>query len=114
MATEQNCCEETQCLLGGSSLKLAFRHVGTQRLASDVSTSVFCPIVPLKFRKDIFSYFHSAAHPRKLASRCVISSRFVWHGLSNDVTTWTHGYLGCQQGKIHLHTRLTPPSIPIP
>jgi hypothetical protein len=30
MATEQNRCPETQCLLGGTSLKLAFHQTGAQ------------------------------------------------------------------------------------
>jgi hypothetical protein len=54
MAAEQNCCPETQGLLGGTSLKLAFRQTGAQSLAGDVSTGNFCPIVPLKFRKKHF------------------------------------------------------------
>jgi hypothetical protein len=78
MAAEQNRCAETQRLLGGTSHKLAFRQTGAQRLAGDVSTGTFCPVVPLKFRKDIFSHFHNVAHPRRLASRCIISSKFVW------------------------------------
>ncbi len=52
MATEQNRCPEMQRLLGGTSLKLAFAQTGTQRLAGDVSTGNFRPIVPLKFRKN--------------------------------------------------------------
>ncbi len=36
MAAEQNSCAETQRLLGGTSLKLAFRQVGAHRLAGDV------------------------------------------------------------------------------
>ncbi len=51
MATEQNRCAEMQRLLGGTSLKLAFRQTGVQRLADDISTIVFHPIVPLQFRK---------------------------------------------------------------
>jgi hypothetical protein len=45
MAAEQNHCPETQHLLAGTSLKLAFRQTGTQHLAGDVSTGNFCPIV---------------------------------------------------------------------
>jgi hypothetical protein len=48
MATEQNRCAETQHLLSGSSLKLAVRQAGIQRLVGDVSK------VPTKFRKYIF------------------------------------------------------------
>ncbi len=57
MAAEQNHCAETQRLLSGSSLQLAFCPAGAQRLAADVSTGIFHPIVPQKFRKDIFSIF---------------------------------------------------------
>jgi hypothetical protein len=112
MAAEQNRCPETQRLLGGTSLKLAFNQTGAQCLAGDVSTGNFCPIVPLKFRKNIFDHFHNVAHPGRLASRHIISSRFVWRSLSSNVIDWARGCLACQQGKIHRHTRLVP--IPIP
>ncbi len=46
MTAEQNHFAEMQHLLGSSSLKLAFPQTGTQRLAGDVSTGVFHPIVP--------------------------------------------------------------------
>jgi hypothetical protein len=114
MAAEQNCCPETQRLLGGTSLKLAFCQTGAQRLAGDVSTGNFRPIVPLKFRKNIFDHFHNVAHPGRLASRCIISSRFVWCRLSSDVIAWAHGCLACQRSKIHRHTCLVPLPIPIP
>ncbi len=54
MAAERNRCTETQHLLSGSSLKLAFRQAGTQCLVGNVSMGVFHPIIPAKFRKDIF------------------------------------------------------------
>ncbi len=57
MAVEQNSCPETQRLLGGTSLKLAFRQTGAQRLTGDVSTGNFRPIVPLKFRKTFLIIF---------------------------------------------------------
>jgi hypothetical protein len=101
-------------LLGGTSLKLAFRQTGTQHLAGHVSTGDFRPIVPLKFRKNIFEHFHNVAHPGRLASLGIISSRFAWRGLSSDVTAWARGCLACQQGKIYRHTRLVPLPIPIP
>ncbi len=62
MAAEQNSCPETQRLLGGTFLKLAFRQTGA-RLAGDISTGTFRPIVFLKFRKNIFDHFHNVAHP---------------------------------------------------
>jgi hypothetical protein len=38
MAAEQNRCPEAQRLLGGTSLKLAFRQTGAQHLAADEAT----------------------------------------------------------------------------
>jgi hypothetical protein len=77
MAAEQNRCLETQHLLGGTSLKLAFRQTGSQRLAGNISTGTFHLIVPLKFRKYIFDHFHNVAHPGRLASHRIVSSRFL-------------------------------------
>jgi hypothetical protein len=73
MAAEQNSCAETQRLLGGTSLKLAFRQAGAHRLAGDVSTGVFRPIVPEKFRREIFLNLHNISHPERLASRRLVS-----------------------------------------
>jgi hypothetical protein len=103
MAAEQNCCPETQRLLGGTSLK-----------CGDDSTGNFRPIVPLKFRKTIFNHFHNVAHPGRLVSPQIISSRFVWRGLFSNVTAWARRCLACQWGTIHRHTRLAPQPIPIP
>jgi hypothetical protein len=60
MAAEQNHCKEKQCLRGGSSLKLAFRQADAQRLVGNVSTRVLCPIIPAKFRKDMFFHWFKA------------------------------------------------------
>jgi hypothetical protein len=114
MAAEQNCCAEMQCLLGGSSLQLAFCQAGTQLLSGNVSTGIFRPIVPQKFRKDIFFHFRNISHPGRLASRRMVFSRFVWGGLATDITAWSRDCLHCQQAKIHRHTRLQPQPIPIP
>jgi hypothetical protein len=102
-AAEQNSCAETQVLLSGTSLKLAFRQAGAHGLAGDVSTGVFCPIVPQKFRRDIFLNLFNISHPGRLASRRLVSSRFVWCGISSDITAWTRSCLSCRRGKIHRH-----------
>jgi hypothetical protein len=78
------------------------------------STGTFHLIVPLKSRKDFFLQFHNIAHPGRLSSHCIISSRFVLRGLSSDITAWTCERLACQRGKIHRHTPLAPQPIPIP
>ncbi len=103
MYAEQNNYAETQRLLSGTSLKLAFRQAGAHCLAGDISTGAVHPIVPQKFRRDIFLNLHNISHPGRLAYCPLVSSRFVWRGLSNDITSWTRTCLCCQQGKIHRH-----------
>ncbi len=109
MATKQSSCAETQRLLGGTSLKLAQRQCFYWRFHRR-----FRPIVPLKFRKDIFAHFYNVTYPGRLASRRIISSWFVWCGLSSEIIAWTRGCLAWQRGRIHCHIRLAPQPIPIP
>jgi hypothetical protein len=54
MAAEQNSCAETEHLLGGTSLKLAFCQAGAHCLAGDVSTGVFVTVSRKSF-VEIFS-----------------------------------------------------------
>jgi hypothetical protein len=63
MAAEQNRCPETQRLLGGTSLKLAFRQTGAQRLAGDISTGTFRP--PPQIPKGYFCPFPQCHSPRE-------------------------------------------------
>jgi hypothetical protein len=72
----------------------------------------FLPNCPLISEKSFLIIFTNVAYPGRVASRRIISSRFVWCGLSSDVSPWAHGCLACQWGKIHRHTRLVQP-IPI-
>jgi hypothetical protein len=99
MAAKQNCCAKMQRLLGDTSLKLAFRQTGAQCLAGDTSIGAFRPIVPQKFRKDIFT--HNVAHPGRLASHRIISSGLVWRRLSSNITTWTWPASGARSTATH-------------
>jgi hypothetical protein len=49
MAVKQNRSPEMRRLLGGSSLTIAYRQAGAQRLVCDIFTDVFRPVVPEKF-----------------------------------------------------------------
>ncbi len=52
-------------------------------------------------------------HTHKLPRR-LISSRFVWPGLSRDVGLWTRSCLRCQQSKIQTHVKSSVPAIHVP
>jgi hypothetical protein len=79
-----------------------------------LAAGIFYPIVPQKFRKDIFSNFHNISHLGRLTSWHMVSSMFVWRGLTTDITAWSRACLHCQQAKICCHMRLQPQPVPIP
>ncbi len=115
MAAEQATCPETQRLIaGGSSLKIEFQDIQGHRLAGDSSAGVWRLLVPPKHRQAVFQHLHGIAHPGRLATRRHISSRFVWPGLSKDVTAWARECAVCQRSKIHRHFQVHPKSIPVP
>ncbi len=59
-----------------------------------------------------FDHLHSVAHPDLRATRRLISSRFVWKGLSTDVTAWA--CLHCKWAKIHHQVQVLLQHIPVP
>jgi hypothetical protein len=64
MATKQKSCAETQKLISGpTALTISFQTVGSHRLASDTSTGVWRPLVPLGHRRAVFNSIHNIAHP---------------------------------------------------
>ncbi len=40
-----------------------------------------------------------------------MSSRFVWRGPANDITSWAKSCLDCQRSKVHRHAHLLPQPI---
>ncbi len=114
MAAKQNRCAETQLLLGGTSLKLAFARQALNAWLVTFPLAFSAQLFPSGSKKIFFAHFHNVAHLGRLASHRIISSRFVWCRLSSDITAGTREYLACQRGKIHRHTRLAPYPTPVP
>lgn len=114
MAVRQIVCHEVSKLKCSPSLQITSVPVGDVFLFGDVSTGVFRPLVPVVLRHAIFSSIHSISHPGIRATRRLVSSRFVWAGLANDVERWTRECLACQRAKVSRHTRLAAEPIPVP
>jgi hypothetical protein len=92
MVAEQNRCPEMQRLLGGIP-KIGFPPDRRSTPGWRCFHRQFSPNCSPQIQKNILKHFHNVAHPGRLASRHIISSRFVWHGLSSDVTAWARGCL---------------------
>jgi hypothetical protein len=114
MAKDQRDCVQVQQLLQSPSLLISSVPVGKFHLVGDMSSGTFRPLVPVKWQKKIFLALHNISHPGRLASKRLISSRFVWSRMAKDIQHWVAECLPCQRSKCGTHTTLVPDSIPVP
>ena len=97
-------CESTQALESNSAssfgLWIVPAVIGSYQLFCDDSRGSLRHMVPVCFRATIFGAVHGLAHPGIRATRCLISSRWVWQGMASDINSWCRDCQGCQNGKI--------------
>ncbi len=114
MALHQILSAQVQALRSSPGLRIITQKVSDLDLIGHSSMGVFRPLVPRDLRRQVFEHLHGAAHPGRRAACRLISSRYVWKGLSTDVTAWAKACLGCQRAKIHRHVQVSPQHIPLP
>jgi hypothetical protein len=78
LARAQATCGDTQQLAVNSSLQVQQLLVDGVQLLCDVSTGAVRLLVPTCMRKVVFAAVHELAHPGVLATRRLVSSRFIW------------------------------------
>ena len=71
----------------------------------DVSTGHTQLYITEKFRKNVFTNLHSLGHPSHRATKPLINTRFVWHGMNIDIAKWDRSCKGCQTAKISRHNQ---------
>ena len=71
----------------------------------DVSTGHNRPNLTEKFRKTVFLNLHGLGHPSHRATKPLINTRFVWHGMNIDIAKWCRSCKGCQTAKISRHNQ---------
>ena len=90
-----------------TSLKLAdvpFSN-GAFSVLCDTSTGSARPIVPEAWKRRVFDTVHALAHPGTKTTKRLVSAKFVWHGLSKQVTHWAKTCLNCQRAKVQTHVK---------
>jgi hypothetical protein len=95
MALRQILCPQVQALRSSPGLRIITQKVGNLDLIGDSSTDVYRPLVPRDLRQQVCEHLHGAAHPGRWTTRRLVSSRYVWKGLSRDVTAWPKACLDC-------------------
>lgn len=81
-----------------------FGPTGTTLLC-DVSTGQARPIVPSSRRCRVFEAVHNLSHPSIRATRTLVASKFMWHGLHKQVGTLAKTCITCQTAKVHRHVK---------
>ena len=71
----------------------------------DVSEGHNRPYITKKYRKNVFSNLHGLGHLSHRATKPLINTRFVWHGMNIDIAKWCRSCKGCQTAKISRHSK---------
>ena len=74
-----------------------------QLIWCDVSTGHNRPYLTAKFRRKVFSNLHGLGHPSHKATKPLINTQFVWHGMNIDIARWCRSCKGCQTAKVSRH-----------
>nr|VZI04377.1 unnamed protein product [Spirometra erinaceieuropaei] len=78
---------------------------GNGTILCDVSTPSHRPFVPPSLRRKVSSSLHSLSHPGSPATDKLVSDRFVWPGMQEDLNAWTLVFLGCKRNKVQRHNK---------
>ena len=114
LALSQHSCADLQSMLASNKLKLSSFDVSGVPLLCEMSTGVPRPLVPTKLAHQVFLAVHSLAHPGTRATLRMVSSRFVWKGLSRDCRLWARQCVACQTSKVVRHASAPLSSMPVP
>ena len=74
-----------------------------QLIWCDVSTGHNRPYLTAKFHRKVFSNLHGLGHPSHRATKPLINTRFVWHGMNIAIARWCRTIKGCQTAKVSRH-----------
>jgi hypothetical protein len=110
LSAAQKVCPEVASMRSSPSLDIVYRLCGDSYIYGDISTPVFRPLLPPAFRRPVFDALHATGHPDRQATKRLLSSRFVWPCLAQQVTQW----VPCQLAKTHRHAAPPAAAIPVP
>jgi cleavage and polyadenylation specificity factor subunit 1 len=110
----QPSCPDVQAMLASPSLSVVSKKVGAVEVLGDVSTGVFRPLLPARFRAAAVLSLHNIHHPGVRASRRLVCSSFCWPKMGSFVSALVRNCIQCQKSKVHRHVSLQAAHIPVP
>jgi hypothetical protein len=102
----QPSCPDVQAMLVSPSLSVVSKKIGAVEVFGDVSTDVFRPLLPARFRSAAVLSLHNIHHPGVRASRRLVCSSFCWPRMGVFVSALVQNCLHCQKAKVHRHVSL--------
>ena len=107
-------CYSNAKVQSSPSLSMVSVPLGDKILLCDSSTGLLHPLVPVQLCCQLLNLLQAASYPGIRASQRLISSKFVWPRLSQEMGLWAWSFLWCQQSKVQTHVRSSVPAIPVP
>jgi hypothetical protein len=114
LSSAQLSCPDVQAMLASPSLSVVSKKVGAVDVLGDVSTGVFRPLLPARFRSAAVWSLHNIHHPGVKASKRLVCASFCWPKMGVFVSALIRNCLQCQKAKVHRHVSLQAAHIPVP
>ena len=83
------------------------------KLLFDISQGKLRSVVPASFSR-IFDLFQGLSHTSIRSTKKIVSIKFVWPHMNNQVGIWAKTCIPCQTAKTVRHSKTIPAHIPIP
>ena len=100
IAADQHSCSDSTALAATKAMGTIKLGIGEHQLLCFTATGTIRPIVPANHRHTVFAAVHGLAHPGIRATQRLISSRWVWKGMSNDIAASCRDCQHCQRSKV--------------
>ena len=114
MADDQSSCPETIALCGNPRMDIRVTVLQNVSILCDWSTGRPRPLVPQGHRNLVFKKFHNLAHCSIRSTRSLISGRYVWYKMNNEIAEFCKSCQTCARSKVQTHARAPVEPIPVP
>jgi hypothetical protein len=109
----QRACPETAAA-GIASTTLQQVQFGGTQLLCDTSGPHPRPLIPAAHRQQLFTSFHSLAHPGTKATGRLMGSRVTWPFMKRDIAKWVTDCQECRRAKVIRQPLAAVQPIPVP
>ena len=113
IADAQQACPDTGAAKRSSNT-LQMVKIGDVQLLCDTRGPHLQPLIPGAHHRQIFTAFHSLAHPGIKATGWVMGSGVTWPYMKRDVNNWVKDCLECSHAKVTRQPAAAVQPIPVP